>query len=252
MPQTPAVSMQDVSFSYGGPPVLSGVTLEIGQRALACVIGPNGGGKTTVLKLLLGLLRPQSGRIQVLGASPEQARKRVGYMPQRTELDPQFPVCVRDVVLMGRLGRGWGIGPYTRSDKIVAEAALDEVGLADLRYRAFSQLSGGQRQRVLIARALACEPDVLMLDEPTANLDPTVQDALYALLQRLNERLTVIVVSHDVGFVSVFFRTVVCVNRTVHTHAASELTADRVADMYGRRVRVVHPAGCNHEGHTHE
>jgi zinc transport system ATP-binding protein len=131
-------------------------------------------------------------------------------------------------------------GPYRRSDRAVAARVLEEVGLVDLRNRPLSALSGGERQRVLIARALACEPELLLFDEPTANLDPAIQDNLYALLSDLNERLTVVTVSHDVGFVSVFFKTAVCVDRHVHVHQTSELTSRQVADMYGREVRLVH------------
>ena len=183
----------------------------------------------------------------MLGSRPEAVRRRIGYMPQHAQLDPQFPVTAMDVVLMGRLGHGAAVGPYRPADREVAHTALDEVGVFGLRNRPLSALSGGQRQRVLIARALACEPELLLLDEPTASLDPAVQENLYELLRKLNERLTVVIVSHDVGFVSVFFKTVVCVNNTVHTHATSELTGQRVADMYGRTVRLVHPAHARGE-----
>jgi len=237
------ITLRDVSFSYDGPLVLEAVNLAISERDLVCAIGPNGGGKTTLLKLILGLIEPAKGTVRVLGQVPARARFRVGYMPQIVQLDPQFPVNVMDVVLMGRLGKGWGIGPYSRSDRDVALRSLEEVGLGDVCRRPFASLSGGQRQRVLIARALCCEPELLLLDEPTANLDPAVQDDLHALLVDLSQRLTVVMVSHDIGFVSVFFRTVVCVNRTVHMHATDELTEKGVAEMYGREVRVVHPSG---------
>lgn len=236
----PAIVLDDVTFSYDGPPVVEHVNLSIPELDFVCVVGPNGGGKTTLLKLMLGLLKPQQGSVEVLGHAAHYACRRIGYMPQRAQLDPKFPVNVIDVVLMGRLGKGRSVGPYRRVDRAVATRALQDVGLADLGNRAFSALSGGQRQRVLVARALACEPELLLLDEPTASLDPAVQEDLYALLRDLNQRLTVVIVSHDVGFVSVFFKTVVCVNRTVHTHPTSELTSKQVADVYGRQVRIVH------------
>jgi len=237
----PAISFRDVTFSYDRRPVLRDVNVAIKPRDFVCVIGPNGGGKTTLLKLALGLLEPQEGEIRVLGRDPQRARRRIGYLPQQTHLDPQFPVTVLDVVLMGRLGTRLRLGPYGRADVAVALRALDEVEMADARSRPFSSMSGGQRQRVLIARALACEPELLLLDEPTANLDPAVQDSLYETLRKVNQRLTVVIVSHDVGFVSVFFKTVVCVNRAVHVHPSSEVTAQTVAEMYGRVVRFVHP-----------
>lgn len=238
------IELRDVTFSYDGPPVVSNVTFAVPPRDFVCAIGPNGGGKTTLLRLMLGLIRPQRGTVRILSESPERARRRIGYMPQHAQLDPRFPVSVMDVVLMGRLGQAPLFGAYRRTDRVVAGRALEEVGLGHLSGRAFSDLSGGQRQRVLIARALACEPDILLLDEPTANLDPAVQDDLYALLRRLNERLTILIVSHDIGFVSVHFKTVICVNRTVHMHATGELTHRAVADMYGREVRLLHHMGA--------
>ena len=236
----PAVTFEDVSFTYDGPPVLKKVNLSIGERDFACAIGPNGGGKTTFLKLILGLIKPTSGRVRVLGLPPEKARGRIGYMPQHALLDLRFPVNVLDVVLMGRLGHTRVVGPYRRVDRAVAMQALAEVDLAALASRSFSALSGGQRQRVLIARALACEPDLLLLDEPTASLDPTVQDDVHALLRDLNKRLAIIMVSHDLGFVSLYFKTVICVNRDVHLHGTGDLTQERVAHMYGREVRLLH------------
>jgi zinc transport system ATP-binding protein len=248
MIEEPVISFRNVSFSYDGPPVLQDVNISVSRRDFVCVIGPNGGGKTTFIKLAIGLIEPHRGTVEVLGTTPGHARRRIGYMPQHARLDPQFPVNVLDVVLMGRLGNGHVVGPYSRSDRATALQALEDVDSADLRGRPFSSLSGGQRQRVLIARALACEPELLLLDEPTASLDPAIQEDLYALLRGLNERLTVVIVSHDVGFVSAYFRSVLCVNRTVHMHPTSELDGHRVADMYGREVRLVHHA----YDHEHE
>ena len=241
MAQSLDIEIKDVSFSYGDTLVLRGVNLVVEPRDFVCVAGPNGGGKTTLLKLILGLIQPQSGKVTVLGRRPERARRRIGYMPQHVQLDPAFPATVADVVLMGRLGVGLGLGPYRRSDMKVALQALDEVGLADARNRPLAALSGGQRRRVLIARALACEPEILLLDEPNAHLDPAVQENLHEILRDLNQRHTVVMVSHDLGFVSMHFKTVVCVNQDVHVHPAAELTTKRVADLYGRQVRLVHP-----------
>ncbi len=240
MASDPVVEIRGASFSYNGSPVLRDVNLGVGARDFVCVVGPNGGGKTTLLKLILGLIRPQSGDVRVLGRRPDRARKRIGYMPQHVDLDPAFPVTVADVVLMGRLGIGLRLGPYRRADRRVAFDALSEVGLAEVRDRPLAALSGGQRRRVLIARALACEPDLLLLDEPNAHLDPAAQDRLYETLRDLNERLTVVMVSHDLGFVSLYFKTVVCVHQDVHVHPTAELTQQRVADMYGREFRLVH------------
>lgn len=239
-----AVQLEQVSFAYTSPQVLTEVSVRIGCGDLACMVGPNGGGKTTLLKLMLGLIQPDAGRVRVFGQAPESVRPRIGYMPQATRLDPRFPVTVLDVVLMGRLGRSTRFGRYGKSDRAAAWEALDWVGLTDLAGQSLSILSGGQKQRVLIARALACGPELLLLDEPTANLDARAEDELYSLLQRLNRSMTIVLVSHDVGFVTGFVKTVICVNRTVAVHATEEVTGDVIAEMYGRDVRMVRHDHC--------
>jgi zinc transport system ATP-binding protein len=212
--------------------------LEIHPGEFVSVIGPNGGGKTCLLLLVLGMLRPNRGTVQVFGRAPERERSRMGYVPQFTRFDPLFPVTVYDVVQMGRLGRFW-TGPYRKEDREAALDALEQVGLGELRRRSFAELSGGQRQRILIARALATEPEVLLLDEPTANVDRLATDKLYELLVDLNQRLTVVLVSHDLGIVSRFVSSVVCVNRTVFTHPVSELTGEMIRDLYGGEIALV-------------
>jgi zinc transport system ATP-binding protein len=241
-----AIEIDGLSFSYPQMPVLEDVSFRIARGDFVGMVGPNGGGKTTLLRLILGLLAPARGTLRVFGGPPAEARRRIGYMPQRAELDPQFPMRAFDVVLMGRLG-GRRLGWFSGADRARAAAALREVGLADCGRRSFAALSGGQRQRVLIARALACEPELLLLDEPTASLDPAAQDDTNELLHKLNERLTVILVSHDVGFVARHVKTVVCVNREVAVHAAQEITGESIRDLYGHDVRWVE----HHHAHTH-
>jgi len=235
----PVISVHGVSFAYDGDLVLRDVCLEVAPRDFACMVGPNGGGKTTLLKLILGLLAPAAGRIRVFGGPPQEARTRIGYMPQHAQVDLRFPVSVADVVLMGRLGRAEIMGPYRRAHRDAAWQALREVGLYDLRQRPFGTLSGGQRQRTLIARALASEPELLLLDEPTANLDAPAESDLYELLRRLNERLTIVMVTHDLGFVSRFVRTVICVNRCVVVHPTSEITGEIIREIYGADVCMI-------------
>ena len=235
----PVIALRNVSFAYDSTPVLQDVSLEVPERDFACMVGPNGGGKTTLLKLLLGLLAPTRGEIRVFGGAPERARTRIGYMPQHAQTDPRFPVSVADVVLMGRLGRAEILGPYRRAHREAAWRALREVGLDDLRRRPFGDLSGGQRQRVLIARALAAEPELLLLDEPTSNLDAPAESELNELLRRLNERMTIVMVSHDLGFVSRFVRTVICVKQCVVVHPTSEITGEIIREIYGSDVCMV-------------
>ncbi len=234
-----AIEFAGVSFSYNSTRVLNNVNLTIGNREFACIVGPNGGGKTTLIKLALGLLKPAAGRIRLLRDSPVNARKRVGYMPQNAQVDSRFPVLVLDVVLMGRLGQR-PFGRYSKDDRAIARRSLEEVGLAELADRSYATLSGGEQRRVFIARALACDPELLVLDEPTANLDPEAELELYHLLSRFNERMTVVVVSHDMNFVSQFVERVICVKKGVQIHRTSTITDGSLGDAFRRHMRVVH------------
>ena len=186
----------------------------------------------------------------VFGTTPARASRRIGYVPQHPRLDPLFPVTALDVALMGRLGTTPTLGPWRGKDRQAALDALAEVGLADQAQRHFADLSGGQKQRVLIARALAGEPDLLLLDEPTAGLDAHVEEGFYRLLQELNKRLTIIMVSHDLGFVSGYVKSVVCVGREVLVHPTSAINGQIIADLYGSDMRLVrHDHRCSEEGH---
>jgi len=244
-----AVEIRNMSFSYGALPVLEDVSFDIEVRDFAAMIGPNGGGKTTLARLLLGLLQPQSGSISVFDQTPVDARGRLAYMPQYLHFDQSFPVSVMDVVLMGRIGKGMRLGPFRRRDKDAARRALSEVSCEQLAARSFSSLSGGQRQRVLIARALAADPELLILDEPTSSLDPSIQDDFYELLHRLNERVTLIIVSHDVSFVSRYVDRVICVNREVVLHSVSDVGGDLASVFSGEHARLVDHDHHHHHGH---
>lgn len=247
----PAVCLRAVSFAYEGAPVIEKADFDIFAGDFVCVVGPNGGGKTTLLKLVTGELEPDTGEVRVFGRAPAAVRHRVGYTPQYLRFDALFPVSVLDVVLMGRLDHHW-FGRYHRRDREAALRALDEVGLADASRRHFSELSGGQRQRVLIARGLVCAPDLLVLDEPTANVDAAVGAKLLDLLARLNERITILMVSHDLRFVSGHVGTVLCVNRKIVAHPTSEVTAEIINELYGGGVRVVrHDHQAPQEPHHH-
>lgn len=201
--ESPAVFMEAVRFAYvSGPrPAVENVTMSIGSRDLVVIVGPNGGGKTTLLKLMLGLIEPDEGRIEVLGRPPRASRSRIGYVPQRREIDGAVPATVLDIVLTGRLAHArWGFR-HGRHDVERAREALHRVDAGDLVHRRISSLSGGQRQRVLIARALAGDASLLLLDEPEAGVDARASDRLGDLLDDLNRDLPIIVVSHHAGFI---------------------------------------------------
>ncbi|MEW6137658.1 MAG: ABC transporter ATP-binding protein [Thermodesulfobacteriota bacterium] len=239
MADSPVVEFEDVSFSYDGYPVLEEATFSVRHGEFVSIVGPNGGGKTTLVKLMLGLLRPSQGRVRLFGGPPEENRSRTGYLPQHARLDPQFPATVMDVALMGRLGNSGFFGKYSRQDKQAALASLEQVGLKDLKSRRFSDLSGGQRQRLLIARALASDPELLIMDEPTAHLDRAVEGEFHELLREFNKRMTIVVVSHDLGFVSEFVEKVVCVKVRVMMHSTSDITGQIINDMYGSPRKLV-------------
>ncbi len=230
------VEIKDVSFSYNSTPVLVDVNLTVNEKDFVCIVGRNGGGKTTLVKLMVGLLKPDTGTVRVFGMEPESACSKIGYMPQNVNLDPDFPADVMDVVLMGRLV---SIGPYHQKDRDAAKRALMEVGLFNEQSKPFSELSEGQKGRVLIARVLAGEPEFLILDEPTANLDPVIERDFFQLLSDLNKRLTVIMVSHDQIFVSRYARTIVCVNRKVMTHPTCEISQEFLSGIYNEEMMVV-------------
>lgn len=248
---SPVIEFDDVSFRFAGPPVLESVNLTIEQGEFLGVVGPNGSGKTTLLKLVLGLLDPNRGTVRVFGEAPREVRHRVGYVPQFAWFRRDFPINVEQMVLMGRLGPGIGPGGWRRADKQAAREAMEELEIEDLARRPIVTLSGGQLQRALIARALAGEPEILLLDEPTANVDFRSEKRVFDKLKALTDHCTVLVVSHDVGFISHVVSRVACVNRYVETHKPAEMTGDTIESLYGAPMRMVHRAH-HHHGEEHQ
>ncbi|MFZ0791886.1 MAG: ABC transporter ATP-binding protein [Chromatiaceae bacterium] len=235
----PVIAVEDLSFSFGGAPVLKGVNLQVTAGEFMGLVGPNAGGKSTLLRLILGLLEPQVGRIRVLGLSPREARRRLGYVPQHPGFPRDFPISVEQVVLMGRLGVGPRVGWYRAADRAAASKALGEVEADDLARRRIGTLSGGQLQRVLLARALVGQPEVLILDEPTANIDQRLEGDIFDLLAVLKGRLTILVVSHDIAFISSYVDRVACLNRTLICHRTDAVSGDLIRQLYGEDVRSV-------------
>ncbi len=239
MAETPIVELRNVSVRYGDVPALEDINLTVLPHDFLGIIGPNGGGKSTLLRVILGLVSPDSGVIKVMGESPERSRRFVGYVAQRPAFDRDFPASVWDVVLMGRCGLKGLFNRYDGADAAAAADALVKVGMQDMRDRQIGRLSGGEQQRVFIARALAAEPKLLLLDEPLSSVDPSVQTGLYELLADLRRSLTVVIVSHDIGAVSVHVDSIACLNRRLFHHGSSELSADVLEATYQCPVQLI-------------
>jgi zinc transport system ATP-binding protein len=234
------IQAKNVSFSYASQPALEKITFDVIEKDFFGIVGPNGGGKTTLLKLILGLLTPMNGEISVFGKNPKESRKMIGYVPQYAKFDFDFPINVEEVVLTGRLGRSTVFGPYRAEDRAAAYEAIKSVGVTHLSGRRLGSLSGGERQRALIARALVSDPSLLLLDEPTASVDIGAEESIYELLKELNKRITIILVSHDIGFVTRYVDKVACINKSLVCHPASKLTTQAIFSMYGEPVHHIH------------
>ncbi len=234
-----ALAFDQVDFAYAGRVVLEQVSLQVHAGEFVALIGPNGGGKSTFVKLALGLLRPAGGSVRVLGTSAELARPRIGYVAQFATFRRDFPLCVRDTVLQGRLGRSAWWRWLTAADSAAADDAMKAADVWNLAQRPIAELSGGQLQRVMIARALATDPELLLLDEPTAHVDSQTEHGLFDLLDELRQRMAIIMVSHDVGLVSRHVDSIACLNRSMIHHAAVPLAADVLERLYGMPLRLV-------------
>ncbi len=231
------ISFKEVSFGYNSRKVLDNVSFSIEEGDFVSIIGPNGGGKTTLAKLTLGLLQPKTGTIRVFNQPPVSARSKIGYVPQYSLFDPQFPVSVKEVVLMGKMGNRKFF--FSKQDHKDASLVIERAGLSSVMNNSFSQLSGGQRQRVLIARALISNPRILLMDEPTASVDSSVEKNMSTLLKQLKNSLTVILITHDMGFVSNLVTKVVCVNQKVNIHPTSSITKEHLEHLYQESMRAV-------------
>ncbi|NNG01055.1 MAG: ABC transporter ATP-binding protein [Desulfobacteraceae bacterium] len=249
--ETPIVKVNELDFSYGNEPVLENVSFSIRQGDFVAVIGPNGGGKTTLLKLMLGLLKPQNGTIEILGSPAGKVSHLIGYVPQDVHINSSFPITTLDVVLMGKLGPDKRWAKNSAGNREEARQALDRMGMSGYENHRIGELSGGQRQRVFIARALATNPRLLLLDEPTASIDSKGQTDFFKLLKSLNEHMTILVVSHDLLVISTHVKSVACVNRRLHYHNDTELTGDMLETMYPCTVEDVCPVELVAHGVPH-
>lgn len=245
----PIIEINGLHFVYNGQTVLDAVNLEVYEGDFIAMIGPNGGGKTTLLRLMLGLLKPSQGRIRVMGRPATRVSHHIGYVPQDVHINRRFPITALDVVLMGKLAPGKRWSKNTKQDRRDALETLERIDMADYANRRIGELSGGQRQRVFIARALVTRPRLLLLDEPTASIDSKGQMEFYQMLERLNKEVTIIVVSHDLLVISTYVKSVACVNCRLHYHRHAEITGDMLATMYPCTDEAVCPVELVTHGH---
>ena len=238
---SPLVTLENVNFAYNGSPVIEDVSLAIHPGDFIAMIGPNGGGKTTLIKLILGLLKPDRGTIRVLGKSALAAAPGIGYVPQNVNINNSFPVTALDVVLMGKHNPKKRWARYSAADREEALSTLGHLQMAGHAGARISDLSGGQRQRVFIARALVTDPQLLLLDEPTASIDTRGQSEFFDLLAKLNRNVTILVVSHDLLVISRYVKSVACVNKHLHFHNEAEITGEMLETMYSCTVEEVCP-----------
>lgn len=224
------VTVENLNFSYGQVKVLKNVSFDINKGEFLAVIGPNGGGKSTLLKILLGILKPDSGKVSVFGKKPGTSRK-IGYVSQDVSAGRGFPLTVREAAMMGRVLTKKGT--TKAEDRTFVDKILDEMSLLAVADKKMDDLSGGQRQRVLMARALAIEPELLFLDEPASNVDMKGQTRIFDLLAELNKEITVVVISHDTAIIPKYATSVACVSGSVHKHDEAEITDDMINAAYG-------------------
>lgn len=248
------ISIENLTVKYGETPAITGVCLNVENGEYLGIIGPNGGGKTTLLKAILGLVEPSLGRIDICGRKPGKTGQLMGYVPQVTVLDKKFPITVNEVILTGRLNPIFKpFHRYSQSDRDKVDELLEKVGLLKLKRRMVSELSGGEFQKMLIARTLAVNPKILLLDEPTANVDAGSREQIYSLLNELNKSITIILVTHDLLAVSSYVKSLACLNGRLVYHGSSELNDEMVKTLYGCPIDLIahgvpHRVLKEHEG----
>ena len=219
------IDIEDLYFAYDRDIILENINLHVQALDFLAIIGPNGGGKSTLLKLILGLQKPKQGRITIFGEAPSKNLSLIGYVPQNTNVNTDFPIKVIEVVLMGHVGEKTPLFGYGKDEVACAMGALTQVGMQDFAQNKIGSLSGGQRQRVMIARALCAHPKILILDEPTSSIDFKGQKEIYELLKMLNKNITIIVVSHDISVILEYANKAAHINKRLSYHDISDKTS---------------------------
>lgn len=238
--ETLAIEIKDLSVYYGEHLALDKVSLQVHKGDYLAIMGPNGGGKSTLLKSILGLKRTAKGEVSIFGGRVSDNRHLIGYVPQYSEVDKDFPITVEEVVRTGILKPGLSLfRRYTPKERELVKGALTQVGMLGLATRQIAQLSGGQFQKMMIARALVTQPEILLLDEPTASVDSRASEEIYALLGELNKERTILLVTHNVLAISTNVKGLACLNQRLVYHGEPELTPEVVNSLYGCPVEIV-------------
>src|SRR5665648_14449 len=246
------LEIKNLSAGYDGNVVLENVDLEVFSSDFVGVIGPNGGGKTTLIKTILGLIKPISGEMNLL-----ISKTNIGYLPQVNQIDKRFPISVIDVVRSGKANTALFSSFRKNTDeKNKAESLLEEMGIYSIRNKSIGELSGGQMQRVFLCRALMNEPELLVLDEPSTYVDNNFEGELYLKLKELNEQMAILLISHDVGTISFFVKTIACVNRNVHHHPSNVISEEQLTSyncplQIITHVNIPHTVLKLHDEHEH-
>ena len=230
---TPLIEIKNMDLAYQKQVVLSNVSLSVFEHDFIGIIGPNGGGKTSLVKAILGLIKPIRGSIRL-----SLERSKIAYLPQGSKIDENFPITVKEVIASG-LEHGLKIGLGKSRNRLgKVEKALEAVGLEALHSRSIGELSGGELQRTMLARAIISSPDLLVLDEPDTHVDNLFEKELYTLLKDLNKDITILLVSHDIGTISPYIKTIACVNRNLHYHASNEINEEQLK-VYNCPIEII-------------
>lgn len=246
------LELQNITAGYNGDPVLKNINLRVQENDFIGMIGPNGGGKTTLVKVMLGLLKPWKGKVITHIASLET--RGIGYLPQVNQIDKKFPISVKDVVMSGLLRKGKLIRGFSKEELKQADHLMDEIGISELSKNPIGELSGGQLQRVFLCRSVISSPKLLILDEPNTYVDNQFESELYEKLRIFNEQMAIIIVSHDIGMISAYVKTIACVNSELHYHASNIISEEQL-QAYNCPIKLITHGEVPHTvlgKHNHE
>lgn len=250
--QKPVIELKNIWVQYDDNVILREINLTLSNQIFLGVIGPNGGGKTTFLKVLLGLIQPSKGEVRIYGKKPKEARNLMGYVPQQNLFDPNFPIRVWEAVLMGRLPHVGLFKPYSAEDKQAALDSLKQVDMYQFRNYHIGELSGGQRQRIIIARALVTQPKLLLLDEPTASVDKPMQTSVYELLSELKKKMAIVMVTHDIGVVSTYVDKIACLSGKLYYHDSKDIVKEELEEAYHCPIDLIGHGVPHRVVHEHQ